>query len=93
MDAFLILIWPPAAIAIGVSGVVTYLSFRARRYGARRLATVASVFLSFGAALCVLAAAGLADFNDYPGYTCAVRDEDVPAGFPPDRYHRHIRIS
>ena len=43
------------------------------------------MFVLFVAALCVLAAAGLADYNDYPGYTCAVRDGDVPDGFPTDR--------
>lgn len=32
MNAFLFLIWPPSAIAIGIWGAVTYLSFRALRW-------------------------------------------------------------
>ncbi|MFD4368713.1 hypothetical protein [Rhodococcus sp. NPDC058521] len=64
--------------------MATYLSFRAQSSGARSLAVGVSIVLSFGAALCVLAAVGAEDYNDYPGYTCSMRDGYVPEGFPTD---------
>ena len=29
------------------------------------------------------------DFNDYPGYTCSLRDGHVPSAFTPEPKRRH----
>lgn len=85
MNALLLLVFSPAVVLVGVCAGSTYLSFRARRRGVRCCAAAASVvsFLVLAGAVVVLA--NVDDVNDFPGYTCVVRDGYVPAGFPADR--------
>lgn len=64
--------------------VPTYFSFHARQRSTIRVAAAMSaIFTSIGA-LGVLAWTAVDDFNDYPGYTCTLRDGYVPDGLPDD---------
>lgn len=82
MAAILALLLSPLALGLALLGVVVWLSFRVGGRGARRTAAAASVVLAIGGSLAFLAYASADDFNDYPGYTCSVRDGHVPDGFP-----------
>lgn len=85
MNASLLLVFSPAVVLVGVSAGSTYLSFRARRRGVRCGAAAVSVVSFLVLAWAVALLTIVDDFNDFPGYTCVVRDGYVPAGFPADR--------
>lgn len=93
VEAFFVPLWPPAAMALAFWGLFVWGSFRASGRGTRRAAAVVSVVLSICGAIAFFGFAGLDDYNDYPGYTCSVRDGYVPAGFPPDRLPPQERVS
>lgn len=62
-----------AAIPLAVWTLPLIHSFRANRYGTRRrLAALSAVFSASGA-VAVFAYTVIADFNDYPGFTCEYR--------------------
>lgn len=85
MEAFLVSFLPPIALSLALWAFIIWVSFRATGQGVRRTAAAVSVLLSIGGAIAFLGFAGSDDYNDYPGYTCALRDGYLPDGFPPDR--------
>ncbi|MBB0992482.1 hypothetical protein G6009_13970 [Dietzia sp. SLG510A3-30A2] len=93
MEAFLIPLLPPVALSLGLWAFVVWVSFRATGRGARRSAAAISAVLSICGAVAFLGFAGSDDYNDYPGYTCALRDGHVPDSFPSDRLPPEEQIS
>lgn len=93
MEAFLIPLLPPVALALALWAYIVWASFKAARRGARRTAAAVSAVLSICGAIAFLGFAGSDDYNDYPGYTCALRDGHAPDGFPPDRVPPEEQIS
>ena len=85
MEAFLIPLLPPVALSLALWAFIVWVSFKATGQGARRSAAAVSAVLSICGAIAFLGFAGSDDYNDYPGYTCALRDGHVPDGFPPER--------
>lgn len=65
--------------------MVTFVSFHNSERRTRKIYAVFSVLLSAACALGTFTMTMLDDYNDYPGYTCTLRDDDVPAGIPADR--------
>ena len=64
---------------------IVWVSFRVVGRGARRTAAAVSGLLSICGAIAIFGFTGVDDYNDYPGYTCSLRDGQVPEGFPPER--------
>lgn len=85
MEAFLIPLLPPVALALAIWAFIVWVSFKATRRGARRTAAAISAVLAICGAIAFLGFAASDDYNDYPGYTCVVRDADHPPGFPLER--------
>ena len=86
MEAFLVPLLPPVALSLALWAFIIWVSFRATGRGVRRTAAAVSVVLSICGAIAFLGFTGSDDYNDYPGYTCALRDGYLPSGFPPDRF-------
>ncbi|OYD70106.1 hypothetical protein [Rhodococcus sp. OK302] len=85
MEAFLAPLLSPAGLALALLGAITWLSFSATGRNTRRSAAATSVLLSICGSIAFLGFAGIDDYNDYPGYTCSLRDGNVPDGFPSDQ--------
>lgn len=85
MEAFLVPFLPPVALALALWAFIIWVSFRATGRGVRRTSAAVSALLSICGAIAFLDFTGSDVYNDYPGYTCSLRDGNVPEGFPPER--------
>lgn len=86
MEAFLVPLLPPVALSLALWAFISWVSFRATGRGVRRTAAAVSLVLSICGAIAFLGFTGSDDYNDYPGYTCELRDGYLPSGFPPARF-------
>ena len=72
-EAFAIVLFLPAFVCILLWGYVWWLSSRRESRVVRWWAALSAVFSLLGA-LAFVRWTGIEDYNDYPGYTCTVRE-------------------